>query len=73
MFELLGLVFPVQPLQIALQSLYTEDRSLHATALEYLESFLPTDIREPLWPLVEGRSAVAEALRMSQPLIAEKL
>ena len=81
-FALLGLVFPTQPLQIALQSLYTQDRSLHATALEYLESILPQDLRALLWPLVEGQSTavasrpatdVAEALRMSQPLIAEKL
>ena len=81
-FALLGLVFPTQPLQIALQSLYTQDRSLHATALEYLESILPADLRELLWPLVEGQARavasrpatdVAEALRMSQPLIAEKL
>ena len=81
-FALLGLVFPAQPLQIALQSLYTGDRSLHGTALEYLESILPPDLRTLLWPLVEGQSTavasrpatdVAEALRMSQPLIAEKL
>ncbi len=81
-FALLGLVFPVQPLQIALQSLYTGDRALHATALEYLESILPPDVRELLWPLVEGQTVVAaarpsrdvaEALRISQPLITEKL
>ena len=57
-FTLLSLVLPSQPLQIAFRSLYSENRRLQGTALEYLEGVLPPKVREGLWPfLVEGRTA----------------
>ncbi|MFT3692955.1 MAG: hypothetical protein QM831_07430 [Kofleriaceae bacterium] len=52
-FTLLGLVLPPQPLKIALAALSTDDRTLHGTALEYLESVLPPRVRGPLWPFLE--------------------
>src|SRR5688572_24836901 len=52
-FTLLALVLPRKPLRIAFQGLHTEDRLLRATALEYLESSLPPQIRKPLWPYLE--------------------
>ena len=54
-FTLLALVFPRQPLQIAFRGLHTDDPLLHGTALEYLESVLPPEIRKPLWPYLEDR------------------
>jgi len=54
-FTLLALVFPRQPLQIAFRGLHTDDPLLHGTALEYLESILPPEIRKPLWPFLEDK------------------
>ncbi len=53
-FHLLSLIFPRQPLRVAYDGLYTEDPSLRATALEYLESILPKRIRQSLLPLLGG-------------------
>ena len=52
-FTLLSLALPRQPLRIAFKGLHTEDPLLRGTALEYLESSLPPEIRKPLWPFLE--------------------
>jgi hypothetical protein len=51
-FTLLSLVLPREPLQIAFRSLHSDDRQLRGTALEYLESVLPIQIRHALWPFL---------------------
>jgi AAA family ATP:ADP antiporter len=51
-FNLLGLALAAEPLRIALQALHTDDRLLRGTALEYLESVLPGEVRDALWPLL---------------------
>ncbi len=53
-FTLLGLALPSGPVRIALQAIGTSDRMLRGTALEYLESVLPTELRMLLWPHVES-------------------
>src|SRR4029450_10740004 len=55
-FRLLSLSLPREPLHIAFQALHTEDTYLRGTALEYLESILPTGIREELLHFLEGPS-----------------
>lgn len=52
-FTLLSLVLPTQPLRIAYRGLHTDDPMLRGTALEYLESVLPAEIRDRLWPFLE--------------------
>ena len=52
-FTLLSLALPRQPLRIAFRGLHTDDPLLRGTALEYLESALPPEIRKPLWPFLE--------------------
>jgi ATP/ADP translocase len=54
-FTLLALVLPRQPLRIAFRGLHANDEFLRGTALEYLESALPPEIRKPLWPHLEDR------------------
>ena len=54
-FTLLSLVLEREPLAIAFRSLHTDDEYLQGTALEYLESVLPTQIRQRLWPFLERR------------------
>src|SRR6185436_9753518 len=53
-FTVLGLALPPEPLRIALHAVQTDDPELRGTALEYLESILPPDVRAQLWPLLEG-------------------
>ena len=78
-FTLLSLALPRRPLRIAYRGLQTQDPLLRGTALEYLESSLPAEIRKALWPYLEDdrrrdrvtRSpgeALADLLR-SQPSI----
>lgn len=55
-FTLLELILPADPLRIAYRGLHTTDKGLRGTALEYLESVLPHDIRERLWPFLEPAS-----------------
>lgn len=56
-FTLLSMVLPREPLQIAFKGLHTSDPHLRGTALEYLESVLPPNIRERLWPFLEDSAA----------------
>jgi hypothetical protein len=54
-FRLLSLCLPKEPLQVAFQAFHTHDTYLRGTALEYLESVLPPDIRDGLWKFIEER------------------
>lgn len=80
-FTLLSLTLPRRALRVAYQGLYAKDEYLRGTALEYLESVLPPEIRRALWPHVagdaapppraEGRpgEAIEEELLRSEPAI----
>jgi len=82
-FTLLGLTLPAEPLRLALQAVSTRDPALRGTALEYLESVLPEQVRAPLWPFLEVDHAapngartpdqIVAALRMSHPSIIADL
>jgi hypothetical protein len=67
-FTVLGLALPAEPLRIALHAVQTDDPELRGTALEYLESILPPDVRAQLWPLLEGD--LAAPLSAAEPAIA---
>ena len=58
-FRVLGLVLP--PSRCASRSTRCRPttRALRGTALEYLESILPADVRAQLWPLLETTSSGA--------------
>ena len=60
-FTVLGLALPPEPLRIALHAVQTDDPELRGTALEYLESILPPDVRAQLWPFLEGQTRDAAA------------
>ncbi len=51
-FTLLSLVLDAQHVRIAFQGIHTDDASLHGLSLEYLDSVLPDDLREPVLTLV---------------------
>ena len=56
-FRLLSLCLPREPLKVAFHALHADNTNLRGTALEYLESILPMDIREGLWRFFEETRA----------------
>jgi hypothetical protein len=58
-FTLLSLALERQPLQTALVALLSADPVLRGTALEYLATVLPDDVRRALWPHVGGGRGAA--------------
>ena len=54
-FTMLALVYPEEPLRTAYRALHTDDSALRGTALEYLESILPTRIHRQILPFLEDR------------------
>jgi len=66
-FTVLGLALPAEPLRIALHAVQTDDPELRGTAMEYLESILPPDVRAQLWPLLEGDLAPPPAAPTAGP------
>ncbi|MBI3935172.1 MAG: hypothetical protein HY316_10820, partial [Acidobacteria bacterium] len=69
-FRLLALVLPKEPLQIAFRGLHTADENLRGIALEYLESVLPSSVREPLWTLLEDRRPAQRPVRPKEEVLA---
>jgi hypothetical protein len=72
-FTLLSLVLPREPLQVAFRSLFTNDRQLQGTALEYLEGTLPAPIRQRLWPFLEDRRPASGSARPRHEIVDELL
>ena len=52
-FRLLTLTLTPDPVRIAYRALNTSDINLRGTALEYLESVLPAEVQQGLWPYLE--------------------
>lgn len=52
-FALLSLTLPAEPIWVAFRALHSEDRFHRGTALEYLESVLPGNVRDRLWNFIE--------------------
>ena len=72
-FTLLALVLPTEPLRVSFRGLHTDDQILRGTALEYLESVLPADIRQLLWPFLEDRRPTARLTRSREEVLSELL
>lgn len=72
-FTLLSLIYPREPLQIAYRGLHTDDQGLRGTALEYLESILPPNVRANLWPLLKDRPAATGAEARSREDVLDAL
>ncbi len=83
-FRLLSLVLPREPLEVAFFGLGNEDVEIRGTALEYLDSVLPEDLRAELWPFLDdeaqwtappsrSKEAIVDDLMKSRPSILMKL
>jgi AAA family ATP:ADP antiporter len=70
-FTLLSLVLHREPLQIAFRGLHVADRLLRGTALEYLESVLPPEIRSRLWPFLEDSRPSGRTRRTRDEIVAD--
>jgi hypothetical protein len=72
-FTLLALTLPQEALRIAYRGLHTDDPNLRGTALEYLESVLPAEIREGLWPFLDDQRPKERRARASADSLDELL
>jgi hypothetical protein len=72
-FTLLALVLPTEPLRIAFRGLHTDDRALRGTALEYLDSVLPQQIRDRLWHFLDDRPLPGTVRRPHGDTLADLL
>jgi ATP:ADP antiporter, AAA family len=72
LFTLLSLVLPKDPLKVAFHGLHTDDEQLRGTAIEYLDSILPNDVRDRLKPLLNvDRATRLRDSRSSQEILNE--
>jgi ATP/ADP translocase len=72
-FTLLALALPRQPLRIAFRGLHTDDPLLRGTALEYLETSLPAEIRKELWTYLEDDRKRGPETRSRDSVLADLL
>jgi HEAT repeat protein len=72
-FTLLSLVLDREPVQLAARALKSEDRALAGTALEYLETVLPEDLRRPLWQRLHVGVRERKVTRASPEVLDELL
>jgi len=72
-FTLLALALPQHALEIAFRGLHTRDEILRGMALEYLESVLPAEIREKLWPYLEERGGRKGPQRPREAILEDLL
>jgi hypothetical protein len=70
-FNVLSLVLPRQPLQISFRGLHADDLALRGTALEYLESILPTHVWDALRPVLEDHRPSAPTHRSRDEILAD--
>jgi HEAT repeat protein len=72
-FTLLSLLYPKEPLELALHGLRTEDAMLRGTSLEYLESILPPELQRALIPALEsgGRGPKHAPARSREQILEE--
>jgi len=72
-FSLLALVFPPQPLRLAYRGLFAADPQVRGTALEYLETTLPQEIRRAVWPFLEDRRRQPPPRRSRDEIVRDLL
>jgi hypothetical protein len=64
-FNLLALNLDRGALAIAFKALHTGDQRLRGTALEYLETVLPNEIRDAVWPYLGEERPMRRAREVS--------
>jgi ATP:ADP antiporter, AAA family len=72
MFAILSLILEREPLRMAFAALHHEDQKYRGTALEYLDTVLPRDVRDMMWPYL-GESAPLASVRSPSELLTDLL
>jgi AAA family ATP:ADP antiporter len=60
-FSILALHLEREPLRIAFRALHHEDSHHRGTALEYLDTILPAEVRDAMWPYLGGAAPLRTA------------
>jgi hypothetical protein len=69
-FTLLALHLEREPLRIAFQALHHDDDRHRGTALEYLDTMLPSELREAIWPYL-GTAAPLPTARPANEILRD--
>ena len=70
-FTMLSLWLDADALQLAFHAVYSRDRNLRGTALEYLENVLPDEIRLNLWRHIGITQAGEKTKRSRRAILSE--
>ena len=70
-FTLLSLVLDRDALRLSFRAVFSSDRGIRGTALEYLETVLPEPIRHGLWPHLGQPVTPRRGTRAHETLVAE--
>jgi AAA family ATP:ADP antiporter len=70
LFTLLSLHLEREPLRMAFRALHHDDARHRGTALEYLETVLPGEVREGIWPYL-GEDAILPSVRTTTEILAD--
>jgi AAA family ATP:ADP antiporter len=69
-FNVLALYIDPESLRTAFKALHERDDALRGTALEYLETVLPDEVRDLVWPFV-GEARPMRAARPAEDILAD--
>jgi AAA family ATP:ADP antiporter len=69
-FAILSLVLEREPLRMAFRALHHEDQRHRGTALEYLQTVLPAELRDAVWPSLSEEAPLPEP-RPTQQILDE--
>ena len=69
-FTILALVIDRESLRLAFKAVHHEDMRLRGTALEYLETVLPDEVRDAVWPFL-GEDRPMRPARPAKEILAD--
>jgi hypothetical protein len=69
-FSILALVLDRESIRTAFKALHQEDARLRGTALEYLETVLPEEVRDAVWPFL-GEERPMRPARPANEILAD--
>jgi hypothetical protein len=69
-FTILSLELEREPLRMAFRALHHDDVPHRGTALEYLYTILPNEIRDAVWPLL-GKPGPLSTARSAEAILAD--
>lgn len=71
LFTMLSLLLEHDALRLCYRALHQDDDRYRGTALEYLETVLPAEVRDAIWPLLGAAEGPLPSARASKELLAD--